>query len=73
MIDLNSPIYDPDPERSEREIMEAIIAEGRAARRLGIPRDRCPPYRINDWCIYWGHGWRWEDEEIKRRKPKETE
>ena len=63
----DTPIYNPNPERTEREVQHSIIKEGRTARRLGRPK-KPPPYRIKDWEIDWCNGWRWEDEDIKAKR-----
>lgn len=71
MIDLSrEPIVHlpGDKERAEREVMDDIHAQGRVARRFGFPHDSCPPYAVSDWCIYWSEGWRWEDEDIRRKR-----
>ncbi|MDB5177539.1 MAG: hypothetical protein JWN75_1207 [Candidatus Saccharibacteria bacterium] len=68
LIDLNLPLApDPDPERSKRIVQEALIREGRAARRLGMPPDP-PPFTDPDWAHWWCSGWGHENREITERE-----
>jgi hypothetical protein len=63
----DQPIYDPDPERTERELHERLVRWGRTARKLGHANDPAP-FRFEDWQESWSRGWREEDEKIKREE-----
>ena len=59
-IDLSLQWPDPDPKRTAKRTRDALIAEGRAAYRSGVPE--CPPFKDADMAINWRLGWRWEQE-----------
>ena len=62
---IELPIYDPDPNRTRKRTQRILIAEGRAARRAGLPKTACPAFKVADMAIDWKCGWRWEDERIR--------
>jgi hypothetical protein len=67
MIDLTKlPIFENDASRNF--VHDACFAEGRTARRCGIPLSECPPFRVSDMAIDWCNGWRLEDEDIARKR-----
>ena len=59
----------PEQERSfAGKVRVEVIAEGRATRRAGLPKDYITSrIRDPDLALDWQNGWRWEDEEIKAR------
>lgn len=72
MIDFSKlPLApDPDPNRTEGQTQDMLVADGRAAFRCGIPIEECPPFRLIEMAVAWRNGWRWaakEEQDAKKR------
>jgi hypothetical protein len=52
-------------EGGARRTRDAVIAEGRAAYRVGVTE--CPPFKDADMVINWKFGWRWEKERLEKK------
>ena len=66
--DFMHPYLSPqNAKRLEQCTVDLLVRDGRTARRLGFSVDQCPPFRLDDMAISWRMGWRWEDEDIRKR------
>ena len=56
----DQPIVEWKEKSFKRTVQHAIVEEGRAAYRAGIPIECCPAFIDEDMAIDWRTGWRAE-------------
>lgn len=68
MFSLTQPIKDPRALETRQRIYDACVNEGRASRLFGKRLTDCPRYVDNDMAISWRMGWRYKNEEMRKRR-----
>ena len=69
------PIVNGTPAQEEAHlaaIRKGVQAEGAAARKVGVPISKCPPFVDSDMAVDWKIGWRYEDEYISGKRDRKT-
>lgn len=63
----DQPIIDYGRDEARRLLLAGIHNDGRTARAIGIPFDKCPPFVDPAMEDSWKEGWKWEDSSELRR------